>query len=206
MGSQKWKPALSVNEELAGDEWVCVAMRRFRSWFRPGPHILIPVWCLFLHSCIYFSFFFKKYVNNMTLILLGSNSIRYTQSVWITRSLCLGVPLCEDVDQEDDHSGAVEDEVDPVDPLGPADELPSSGSVASVHIDTLLQLLQLLVDQQQHLRLSRLGDGLHLRKQDACQGCWRITAVNLMSLLCCPDQLLQSFQQVAHLPCTANEL
>lgn len=69
------------------------------------------------------------------------------------------------MDQEDDNSGAVEDEVDPVDPLSPADEHPSSGSVAGVYIDTLLQLLQLLVDQQQHLRLSRLSDGLHLHKQ-----------------------------------------
>lgn len=88
-----------------------------------------------------------------------------------TRPLYLGAPFFEDVDQEDDHSGAVEDKVDPVDPLSPADKLPTSGSVASVHIDTLLQLLQLLVDQQQHLRLSRLGDGLHLHKQDAGQGC-----------------------------------
>lgn len=79
-----------------------------------------------------------------------------------TRPLHLGVPLGEDVEQEDDHGGAVEDEVDLVDPLGPADELPSSGSVASVHFDPLLQLLQLLVDQQQHLRLCGLGNGLHL--------------------------------------------
>lgn len=69
------------------------------------------------------------------------------------------------MDQEDDHSSDVEDEVGPVDPLGPADKLPSSGSVAGVHIDALLHLLQLLVDQQQHLRLCRLGDGLHLHKQ-----------------------------------------
>lgn len=80
-------------------------------------------------------------------------------------TLHLRVPLREDVDQEDDHSGAVEDEVDLVDPLGPADEFSSSDSVAGVHIDTHLQLLQLLVDQQQHLRLCRLGDGLHLHKQ-----------------------------------------
>lgn len=79
-----------------------------------------------------------------------------------TRPLHLGVPLGEDVEQEDDHGGAVEDEVDLVDPLGPADELPSSGSVAGVHVDALLQLLQLLVDQQQHLRLCRLGNGLRL--------------------------------------------